>query len=154
MSSSGLVLKGFVCFSVLDITAFLAAEQLILFFLFEHLYQCHGHHQALHFSYTVMIVIQSGLMRGNSIHHSDAVHIHLDASQMGVLAGKEDANAISERCLWMLRARRQREALPSRKILIVVLGSFGSVALTHNIICTLTMDQFPGKLSPVTLWAR
>jgi len=44
-----------------------------------------------------MIVFQSGLMRRNSIHHSDGVHIHLNPSEMDVLAGKEDANAISRR---------------------------------------------------------
>ena len=44
-----------------------------------------------------MIILQSGLRTENSIHHSESLHIHLLPSEMGVLASKEDANAISRR---------------------------------------------------------
>ena len=43
--------------------------------------------------YIWMIVLQSGLKTENSIHHSESL-------QMGVLASKENANAISRICHW------------------------------------------------------
>jgi len=71
--------------------------------------------------------------QSNNNHKVYCLHTYSpNPSEMGVLAGKENANAISRRCRWMYWARMQREALLSRKILTVAPASYGNVTLTRS----------------------